>query len=76
MSDVMNPSPALLCKLGSIIVHADELLSPDGHHFDREALAQVLADPEVAEWLRGMGEMALIPLKRSKPWPSPMSRTS
>jgi hypothetical protein len=63
--DVLKPSSALLCKLGSIIVHADELMSPFGHQFDREALRPLLADPEVAEWIAGMGELALIPLKRN-----------
>lgn len=66
MADPLNPSVALLCKLGSVIVHADELLSPHGHHFDREALRAVLADPDVADWLRGMGDLALIPLKRNE----------
>lgn len=65
MADVLRPSPSLLCKLGSVIVHADELLSPHGHEFDREALRGVLDDAEVQAWLRGMGEMALIPLKRN-----------
>ena len=64
MSDVLNPKPALLCKLGSIIVHADEMLSPDGHAFDKEALRSLLSDAEVAEWIAGMGAMALVPLKR------------
>jgi hypothetical protein len=67
MSDVLKPNAALLCKLGSIAVHVDELLSPAGHQFDREALRTLLDDPAVTEWLQGMGEMALIPLKRSLP---------
>ena len=67
MTDVLNPSAPLLCKLGSIIVHADELLSPDGHAFDREALKALLDDPAVNEWLAGMGELAMIPLKRNLP---------
>lgn len=64
-SNVLNPSPALLCKLGSIIVHTDELLSPFGHEFDREALKALMADADVQAWLRGMGEMALVPVKRN-----------
>lgn len=67
MTNPMAPSAALLCKLGSVVVHADELLSPDGHEFDREALAACITDPEVAEWLQQMGELALIPLKRKTP---------
>lgn len=65
MTNALNPSPNLLCKLGSIIVHADELLSPHGHHFDLAALQALIDDPEVAGWIAEMGEMALVPLKRN-----------
>lgn len=64
MNDPLKPSPQLLCKLGSIIVHADELMSPSGHSFDKHALASVLGDPEVAAWLKAMDDLALIPKKR------------
>jgi hypothetical protein len=59
-----NPSVTLLVKLGSIAVHADEMMSDDGHKFDRIALQGLLADPEVAAWLQAMGKMAMLPLKR------------
>jgi hypothetical protein len=65
MSDPLKPSAALLCKLGSAVVHADELLSPSGHDFDRHALHSALNDPEVKEWLAQMGKMAMVPLKRT-----------
>jgi hypothetical protein len=65
MSGALNPSVPLLCKLGSIIVHADELMSQDGHEFDRLALEQLLRDAEVKAWLAGMRGMALIPEKRN-----------
>lgn len=57
----MKPSATLLCKLGSIIVHADEMLSPKGHVFDKAALVGLLKDPEVVEWLGAMDAMAMIP---------------
>lgn len=60
----LTPTPALLCKLGSIVVHADEMLSADGHHFDKIALQQLIADPEVAEWIKAMNAMAMVPVKR------------
>jgi hypothetical protein len=63
--DPLKPSVSLLCKLGSAVVHAEELLSPDGHDFDRTALDAVLTDPDVCEWLKAMGAMALVPVKRS-----------
>ena len=64
MTDPLKPSPALLCKLGSIIVHADELAHPGGHAFDLIAWNQLLGDPEVAAWIKAMDGMAMIPKKR------------
>ena len=64
MPNMLTPSASLLCKLGSIVVHADELISPDGHQFDRVALQSLLADTEVKEWLREMDGAAMVPRKR------------
>lgn len=63
--DSQAPCLALLVKLGSIAVHADELLSPHGHEFDRIALRDCLADPEVKAWIAAMG--VYLPLKRVSP---------
>lgn len=63
--DPLKPSAGLLCKLGSAIVHADEFLSPDGHEFDSTAFRQVLADPEVQDWIRQMTKLAFLPRKRN-----------
>ena len=52
----------LAVKLGSIVVHVEELLAPQGHHFDRAALEALLRDEEVASWLKAMGP--LVPCKR------------
>lgn len=61
------PSPALLSKLGSIAVHADEGSDPlSGHSLDVYAIRGLLKDPEVQEWLGGMRALALLPLKRSE----------
>lgn len=62
--DILNPSPALLCKLASIAVHADELVSPDGHEFDGIALVCSLNDTEVSIWLAGMVKAGMAPVKR------------
>ncbi len=59
---VSGPSLALLSKLGSIAVHADEMLSEDGHLFDKVALRQLLNDAEVTQWIKSMGPM--LPVKR------------
>lgn len=61
----LNPSPQLLCKLGSIIVHAEELVSPFGHHFDKAALDSLMRDPQVVEWLAEMRRLAMLPEKRN-----------
>lgn len=66
MSDPFKPSVALLMKLGSAIVHADEYLSAGGHQFDRDAFASNLADPEVVAWLEAMDAQALLPRKRER----------
>ncbi|MFA6118272.1 MAG: hypothetical protein WC729_30075 [Sphingomonas sp.] len=62
MSDSVTISLALAVKLASVAVHAQELLSPDGHNFDRIALERVANDPEVVAWLATLGPLA--PRKR------------
>lgn len=48
IGDALKPSPMLLCLLGSIVVHAEELLSPDGHAFDKiTAAAREAARPKI-----------------------------
>lgn len=64
MSDPLKPAVTLLVKLGSIAVHVDEMLSPDGHAYDREAIKSLLDDPEVKEWIAAMDKMAFMPKKR------------
>lgn len=66
MSDPLKPSAALLCKLGSIIVHAEELTSPSGHIFDKHALNTLVTDAEVIEWMKAMRSMAMLPVKRNE----------
>ena len=62
MADALKPSLTLLCKLGSLIVHADEALALKGHTFDVEAMKPLLADPEVQDWIKAMG--VYLPKKR------------
>jgi hypothetical protein len=65
MKVTFRPSVALLCKLGSIVVHADEATSKDGHPFDMAAVKGLLDDPEVREWLKQMDELSMLPKKRN-----------
>lgn len=62
--DPFKPNLSLLVKLGSALVHADELVSPKGHAFDREALLTCLRDPEVVAWIDAMNQLAMLPVKR------------
>ena len=59
--DPLTPDLTTLCKLGSIVVHVEEMLST-GHAFDRAALQSLLIDPEVQRWIKAMG--VYVPLKR------------
>lgn len=65
MSDKLKPNPALLIKLGSIIVHFDEFLGPGSHELDLMAARSLMSDPEVKQWLEDMTKDAFLPVKRS-----------
>lgn len=62
--DPYRPSVGLLVKLGSMIVHYQEMQSSKGHAFDRAALETLEQDAEVVEWFAQMNERALLPVKR------------
>lgn len=57
-------SASLLIKLGSLIVHAEEFMSKDGHPLDKAAFDSVRGDPEVVAWFNYMNGMAFLPVKR------------
>lgn len=61
-AEFLNLSMSLAAKLGAVVVHADELFSPDGHNVDKDALEALLNDPEVRRWIKSLG--ALAPVKR------------
>lgn len=54
---------SIISKLGSILVHLQELLSPGAHEFDSTVLKQLLDDPEVKGFL-GDIDPALLPVRR------------
>lgn len=60
----LNPPVSLLAKLGSIAVHVEEMLSTDGHAYDRVAIEGLMKDPEVVEWIKIMDKLAMLPKKR------------
>lgn len=64
VSDPLNPSPALLAKLGSVLIHIEEFMRPGGHDYDGIVLTQLLEDEEVLEWRSQMDALAMIPKLR------------
>ena len=64
MSEPLKPTCSVLCKLGSIAVHVQEMLSAKGHHFDKLALESLMMDKEVTDWLYDMDKLAMLPKKR------------
>jgi len=70
--DPRKPSLEVLMKLGSAIVHAKEALSPDSRPVDKHEFDQMLKDPDVAEWMDDMNNMALLPVLRGPGGTKPM----
>jgi hypothetical protein len=62
--DFLKPTPQLLIKLGSAIVHADEFLSDKGHELDLHTFKQLLNDEDVKEWISQGTKQAFLPVKR------------
>lgn len=56
---------ALRIKLGSLIVHCEELLSPSGHEFDKHAINTLLQDRDVVAFKEETAKMGVLPVKRS-----------
>lgn len=59
-----EPEFGLLVKLGSIVRHAEEAASDEGHPFDTIAVKTLLEDPDVVEWMAAMDRLGLLPVKR------------
>lgn len=55
----------MICKVASILVHVEEGTEAGAHHFDWVAVQVLLADPEVQAWIKDLGAMAMVPVKRS-----------
>lgn len=59
-------STTLAMKLGSLVVHVQEMaLGEDSMAFDLAAAKQLTLDPEVIEWLATI-DPALLPAKREE----------
>jgi len=64
MTTPLSPPPTVLVKLGSIAVHTEEMLGPNGHAFDVGAIHHLLQDPEILAWRKEMDALALLPVQR------------
>lgn len=64
MIDTYAPPIALLVKLGSIVVHADEAVSDGSHQFDTAAIKSLVSDREVQAWLASMDAASFLPVRR------------
>ncbi len=62
--DVLKPTPQLLIKLGSLIVHYEEFVSPNGSVIDKQTIDAMMKQDDVKEWFTEMRKLALLPLKR------------
>lgn len=62
--DATKPSLSVIVKLGSIVVHVDELLSPDGRNLDKEVILNLMKDTEVKEWIAAATKAGFLPVKR------------
>ena len=56
-------SPTLSIKLASLVVHAEESITPGAHPFDVVAIRSLLDDPEIVNWLDQF-DAALLPVRR------------
>lgn len=63
-NDELKPSPQLLIKLGSLIVHYQEWTSSDGHALDKAAIDSIENSDDFKEWIKQMDDNAFLPKKR------------
>lgn len=64
MTDPLIPTPLLLIKLDSIIVHFEEYNSENGNPVDLAAAKALLLNDDVLEWMSSMRKMSFLPVKR------------
>jgi len=60
----LHPTISVAVKLASIAVHADELISSNGHSVDVQAIRSLLADEELRAYLEILRPLALLPVMR------------
>jgi len=60
----LKPSLALLVKIGSAVVHADEFMGPTGHPLDKTAFDDLMRNAELQTWLSDLTEKGYLPVRR------------
>lgn len=58
--DALRPSHVLLGKLGTILVHIEEALSPRGHPLNVLTIKELMRDRDVEGWLAEMHRLVLV----------------
>lgn len=66
LTEALKPSATLLIKIGSLLVHYQELHGGQGHAFDKNVIDQLEADPDVVDWLETMTRGAFLPVRRDR----------
>ena len=69
MDDPLKPSVQILARLGSAVVHAEEILSDPAvaamvNSLDRAAFWGLTNDEAVKEWIKAMDKKGLVARKR------------
>ncbi len=62
----LEPSPAILIAVASLVVHYEEWTSSQGHPYDKEVIDDIRNSSEVKEWFDQMNELSFLPVKRNK----------
>lgn len=60
------PEPVVAIALASVAVHAQEAVGPGGHPLDIAAIEGALSTPGVAEYLKELDGLGLLPVRRDR----------
>ena len=62
--EFLKPTPQLLIKIGSALVHAEEFFSIKGRPHDKIAFDAIMNSEEIREWIKEGTKEAFLPVKR------------
>ena len=61
------PSPQVGIKLASLVIHAEEAISPQGLPIDLDVFAVGMRDPDLRAYMEELDALGLLPLRREPP---------